>query len=858
MTLSRIALVSLLATSVATPALAAATSNDAVAEVAAEAGAADDAAADADASRGDGNAIVVVGSTRATTVLQSSTPVDVVSNQEIGTGGVVLNQALQHILPSFQFPQGQNASKGSSGIRSASLRGLSPDLTLVLVDGKRLHNSAQTGGVDPWPGSNYVDINQIPVSALARAEVLRDGASAQYGSDAIAGVLNLVLRRDDHGGGINAEVGQYYEGDGPTRAINGWAAAPLPGDGFINVSADLSYRGQTDRSGPDIRRRYFLVDAGGNSVVSASAPTNYSPSAVLPAGLSWDPREITADRNSVGAWGNAQVRHDAFLVNAETGLSSNVRLYGWFDYSYTRTQNGVNPQVPSADAVVRALFPNGFQPITDVRLTDYTGTLGLKIDGGSLGKFDLSANYGTNILDRFIHNLDAPSYGLASQTDFYLGQYRSDQVNANLDWSKDADLGLSNPVQLIGGLSYRHETWGAYVGGDEQSWNNGGVPVLDGPNAGAATRWGTADASGLGPWDLGSRARTTVGGYLGFDVRPVDPLLISVTGRYEHYSDFGGTATGKIALRYDITPTFALRGSVSNGYRAPSIGQIQNQSTGFSSNWSHSGTVLTTTRTRTYRPDSAVAIALGGGALKPEKSVNLSAGAVWQPSRDLSFTVDAYQIKLSGLILLAAAATGNGLTGTVVTDATTAAGDANITAASFLTNGMDTRTRGVDAVGRFHHQFDFGEVTLTAGYSLMSTRAYNLKTGVAGATLFTRGQKLDLERGTPQNKLLLGQVFTRGPWTLQVDEVRYGSYWYTHPTTAAYDEYYGPDWFVNAEVRVQVTPKLQLAAGGRNIFDVYPHQYLVANQVNGINRYGFIHPEGASGGYWYGRLSYNF
>jgi iron complex outermembrane receptor protein len=799
----------------------------------------------------------VVGSSRATTVLKAASPVDVVTPAQLNTGGVVLNQALQHLLPSFQFPQGQNASKGSSGIRSASLRGLSPDLTLVLVDGKRRHNSAQTGGVDPWPGSNYIDLNAIPISALSRVEVLRDGASAQYGSDAIAGVVNLVLRRDREGGGVNAEYGEYSKGDGRTKTISGWLAAALPNEGFINFSADLSDRGRTDRSGLDIRRRFFLVNASGQSVASSAAPTNYVPGTTLPAGLSYDPREATVNRK-VGQWGNAEVAHGAYLLNSEIGLSEAVRAYAWLNYATTRTQNGVNPQVTSSDVVVRALFPDGFQPVTDVRLKDYAATAGLKIDGGALGNFDLGGNYGRNELKRYLHNLDAPSYGLASQKDFYLGKYTFEQINLNLDWTKDLDVGLASPAQFIGGATYRRETWDAAQVGDVQSYAYGGVPILDGPNAGVATRWGTADGTGLGPWDLGARSRDVYGGYLGVDVRPVEKLLIGVTGRVEHYSDFGWTTNGKVSARFDITRTLAIRGGVSAGYRAPSLGQIQNQSTGFSSNWSASGTVLATTRTRTYRPDSSVAIALGGGALEPEKSVNFSAGTVWQPSRDFSITIDAYHIKIKGLILTAGAATGNGLTGAAVLAATAAAGDPDITAVSFLTNGLDTRTRGVDVVARYQHDFDVGQVQLFAGYSLMSTKVSNVKTGLNGTVLFTRGAQIDLERGTPQNKLILTQTFSRGKFAVQFDQIRYGHYYYTHPTVAANDEYYKPDWYVNAEARVQPTPSTTFAVGGRNVFNVYPHQYKTANQVNGINRYGFIHPEGASGAYWYVRAGFKF
>ncbi len=801
--------------------------------------AADDASAADDAGSND---IVVVGTRRGTDVLQAASLIDLVSRDELDQGGAItLQQSLFRISPSFNFPQGSAARVGGGATRSASLRGQNPDLTLVLLNGKRRHGSVATGGTFPYGGAGYADINAIPLAAISRVEVLLDGASAQYGSDAIAGVLNLGLRENDSGGGLTATLGTYKEGDGETGALSGWVGTSLGGRGFLNISADYSRRGSTDRSGPDIRPRYFRIAADGSPL-----PVNST------AGTA-DPREPYG-RDKVGQWGNGQVEHFAALANFGYDLTDSVQAYGWVNYANTNTRSWVNPQVPASPTNIRAIFPDGYQVVGEYYDHNYSAVAGLKFDTGGSGKLDLSLIYGRHARATHNFNLVAPSYGLNSKTDLYSGQITADQYTASLDYDLDIDAGLARPIALQAGIAFRNERWWVSEIGEEQSWNNGGVPILDGPQAGQPAGWGGTE-QGIAPWDVTSGIRQVFSGYIGADFHLTDKLLVEITGRGEHYSDFGWTATGKFSARYDFSPAIALRGTVSNGYHAPSVGQLAYQSSGYAGTWNHSGIVPAPNRTRQVTPDSSIAAALGGGPLEPEKALNLSAGIVLRPVNGASLTVDVYQIDVDNRIV-----TTQALTGPVVEAATAAAGIADYKSITFFTNGLDTRTRGVDVLGSY--DITLGQdasLGLSAGFSLYDTTVQWVRPNtVSSVDLFQRNVVLNPELGTPEYKVVLGADLQIGKFSATVNQLFYGKYTYVHPTNANFDEEYGAKGYTNIEATYRVTPSTRVTVGANNVFDTYPAQFIAANQVNGINRYSFIHPEGANGAYYYGRLAVDF
>ncbi|MGE8409877.1 MAG: TonB-dependent receptor domain-containing protein [Pseudomonas sp.] len=778
--------------------------------------------------------VVTLGTRRQdVTALKSLAPVELITPEQIEhTGAVTLNQALSQLVPSFNFPQGQNASKGTSAVRSASLRGLSPAYTLILVNGKRRNPTGRLSGVDPWGADQLVELNNIPISAIERVEVLRDGASAQYGSDAIAGVLNIVLKERDSGAGLQTRYGQYKEGDGETRNASGWWGTSLPGDGFLTLSADGLSNNPVDRSGVD----HQYVNAG-------------------PAG----------DLRS-GRWGQGGREQGSLLANAELGLNDQARLYSTLNYGYSNNFNDVNPNYASSRDNIKAFYPNGFQPRVSEKRYDLSSVVGLKYTDDLLGNFDLSLSYGKNEVKGYLENSLSPSYGLASATHFYRGASESKTTNLALDWDHDLDFSWApSPWTLSGGAAYRHENFAINEIGDEQSWDYGGGLIPAGQlGAGQRARFGAVDIAGINPDDLGSLSRNVYGLYAGLEGHLTEKLELGTALRAENYSDFGNTVNGKLSARYTFNPAFAVRSTFSTGYRAPSLGQLSTQTTTYTGNWSFDGGAAAPGRTRLFRPGDGAVAAFGAKELDAVKAKNLSLGFVWTPTERTSLTVDAYQINIEGNILATSTLQDPANnSSTAVRDILAQANLSAFTGASFYTNGYDTKTRGVDA--QLKHRLDldaFGKLDLGAGFSVTDTKVSNVKQGSVptrtGTTLFTRDVLLNPENGTPENKLILSGDYTVGKWGVNVQATRFGEYTYNHPTLASQDQTFSAQWVVDLDVRYQLTRELGLNVGANNLFDTYPEKYKSFNQVNGINRYGFIAPAGASGGFYYVGLNYQF
>lgn len=778
--------------------------------------------------------VVTLGTRRQdVTALKSLAPVELITPEQIqNTGAVTLNQALTQLVPSFNFPQGQNASKGTSAVRSASLRGLSPAYTLILVNGKRRNPTGRLSGVDPWGADQLVELNNIPISAIERVEVLRDGASAQYGSDAIAGVLNIVLKERDSGGGLQTRYGQYKKGDGETRNASGWWGTSLPGDGFLTLSADGLSNNPVDRSGVD----HQYVNAG-------------------PAG---DLR--------TGRWGQGGRDQGSLLANAELGLNDQTRLYTTLNYGYSNNFNDVNPNYASSRDNIRAIYPDGFQPRVSERRYDTSSVVGMKYNDEQLGNFDLSLSYGKNEVRGYLDNSLSPSYGLSTATHFYRGASESKTTNLALDWDHDLNFSWApSPWTLSSGAAYRHEYFATNDIGDEQSWDYGGglIPVGQ-VGAGQRARFGAVDLAGINPDDLGSMSRDVYSLYGGLEGHLTENLELGTALRAEKYSDFGDTVNGKLSARYTFTPAFAVRSTFSTGYRAPSLGQLATQTTTYTGNWSFDGGQAAPGRTRLFRPGDTAVAAFGAKDLDPVKAKNLSLGFVWTPTDRTSLTVDAYRIDIDGNILSTSTLQDPANnSSTAVRDILAQAGLSNYSGASFYTNGYDTKTRGVDA--QLRHRLDlqqYGKLDLGAGLSVTDTRVGNVKQGSVltrtGTTLFTRDVLRNPENGTPENKLILSSDYTQGKWGVNVQATRFGEYTYNHPTQASQDQTFSAQWVVDLDVRYQLTRELGLNAGANNLFDTYPEKYKSFNQVNGINRYGFIAPAGASGSFYYVGLNYQF
>jgi len=807
------------------------------------------------------DSVVVLGTSRQdATVLSSSAPVDVITPQQLKeTGAVSLNQALAKLNPSFNFPQGQNAVKGQ-GVRAASLRGVSPAYTLVLVNGKRRNASAQLTGTDPWPAATVVDLNTIPISAVQRIEVLRDGAAAQYGSDAIAGVVNIVLKETAVGGEVSVHGGGYTDGGGKTTAINGWKGFQLGEDGFLNLSFDHLENGNVDRSQADWRQ-------------------------LFPNG---DSRNSTFNKQW-GQWGQSARDDWSFLANAEIGVTNNVRAYGWVNYADKSASNYVNPErvvkaittnasvtdgTKRGENDVLSIYPNGYQPSLTYVAKDFAAVGGFRIDDVYQGKLDLAVSYGQNETSRTVYNTVNPSYGAASPTSFYLGSWKSSTTSLTADYVKNIPIAmLDDPLALSTGLLARHETWATADLGDSAGYVGGPLAGLTVGSLYPGTPYATdttripssgSSTSGIKPQDAFSTSRDVVGGYLGVDGKLTKQWLVGVTGRYEDYSDFGGTSNYRLTSRYDFTPAVALRGTLSSGFHAPSLAALGTQTTGTTSNWSNSGTgTLTAGQTRQFRPNDPAAAAFGGAPLDPEKSTTFSLGTVIRPDSKTSLTIDAYRLSIKDVIVVT-----DTLQGASVTKAFNNAGLAGFTQASYYTNGWDSTTNGVDFVARRQFDLASGLLDLTAALSLLDTKVSNVHryVNIGGSAILALNSSRvrDAETGTPKNKLILNARYAQGPWVYDATYTRYGKYTYNVGDVANSvaangntDQTFSPESYVDLGVAYRVNKEWRLDFSAQNVFNKYPDKYLTNNSASGINPYSFIAPNGASGRFLYAGLTYS-
>ncbi|MDE2595282.1 MAG: TonB-dependent receptor [Sphingomonadales bacterium] len=837
-------------------------------------------------------ATIIVTGTRATsrTVENSPVPVDVISSESIGQGGTgEINRSLNKLVPSFNFPQPAIAD-GSDALRPATLRGLSPDQTLVLVNGKRRHVSALlniNGTVGR--GSAAVDMNSIPSLAIERIEVLRDGASSQYGSDAIAGVINIRLKKANEGGRATASYGKYVttidnvanitglqivngqpvldpndtryflaNSDGARKARDGESYAiasnfglPFFGnkDGYINLTMEYRHRGNTNRQGYDLRPNY-----------------------IRPTATTFDPREAAFNRLEF-RFGDPKADDYTLFLNAGVPV-------GAFDFyttasfnqrdslsaaNYRQENNSANrdwsvlaPNTAPTNANFVALTPDGFLPFIKSDLTDYAATVGLKSDLGEWG-VDASWGYGHNAFDYAVQNSLNTSFGPASQRSFDAGGLRYGQLIGNLDFSRDFDMGFAKPLTLAFGLEYRHEQFQIRPG-DLQSWAigpyfkasfsttaancaaqsgvfNAGTSVCSFPGRAAAA--GAQGFPGIPASSATNAKRHSYAGYVELDTDPVPGLSVTAAARFEHFSDFGNTVTGKFAARYELVPGIALRGSVSNGFRAPSLHQqfFTTTSTNFIS-----GVPVDISTLAVGNP---VARALGSKDLKPEKSFNISGGITASPLAGLTLTVDYYNIKITDRVVLTenlgAAGAGTAAVNSAVKAVLDANGFSSVGAARFFINGLDTRTQGVDAVlnWRVPVSESMGKWTLTAAYNYNKQKIlkYHNDLGplatIPGLVLFGRVESLRFTEGQPRDKVVLSLDGDVGKFGLSARTTRYGKV--TSPGSAnpianptSLTEY-GPDdiflrakWITDLELRFKPIDRVTLSVGADNVFDVYP------------------------------------
>ncbi len=811
------------------------------------------------------NTIVVVGSRVANrTVADSPVPIDVISDSALQASGLgEVNKILNQQVPSFNFPQ-PSIADGSDVTRPATLRGLNPDQTLVLVNGKRRHVSALlniNGTVGR--GAAAVDMNMLPALAIGRIEVLRDGASSQYGSDAIAGVINVQLKTNAEGGRAQVSFGKYVttlnnvsdfdglvlsggqpvlnttdprylqaNGDGERKARDGEfttfgvnVGLPVGDGGFFNFTGEYRDRNYTNRQGFDLRPNY-----------------------IRPTTTTFDPREQTFNRLNF-RYGDPKTEDFNFIINTEVPFGSS-EVYAFFTYGHRDGLSAANyrqqsaatnrdfsvlaPTTAPTNANFVGLTPDGYLPFIQSNIDDVSGTGGVRTEIGGF-KADVSVGFGRNELNYRTENSVNVSFGPASQRSFDAGGLAFSQLLGNVDLSRQFDAGLAGPLTFALGGEYRHEIYQIRPG-DRQSYLTGPFFQVGQPGRAAA-----AGAQGFGGLPFSARTavdRDSFAGYVEFDADLFAGFTATAAGRYEHYSDFGDTLNGKLALRYEFFDGLAIRGSVSNGFRAPSLHQ-QNFTT-TSTNFLAGVPVDVST----VPVESAVARALGSQPLDPEKSLNLSGGFTANPFRGFNLTVDYFHIKIDDRIVLSenlgAAGVGTAAQNAAVQAILVRNGFNNIGAARFFLNGLDTTTQGVDAVATYRADLGtLGAWNLSAAYNYtdnkIDRRLNNLGplAQIPGLVLFGRVEGIRFERGQPKSKLVLATDGKIAGVAVSARTTRYGSV-ISPETTAPLgalatsltalgpdDQRLKPKWITDFSLGYEFRG-VQLTVGADNVFDIYP------------------------------------
>ncbi|MET1024337.1 MAG: TonB-dependent receptor [Pseudoxanthomonas sp.] len=776
---------------------------------------------------------VIVTGTRASnrTVLESTSPVDVLTAEDIRKAGVVngeLGSALQALLPSFNFPR-QSNSGGADHVRAAQLRGLSPDQVLVLVNGKRRHTSALVNTDSKiGKGTTPVDFNAIPVSAIKRIEVLRDGAGAQYGSDAVAGVINVILDDDPDSGAIEASFGANHTDvkpidqtitDGQTSFFSAKVGSRIGDDGgFFKVGLELKNREGTNRAGYD-QIPYFEDQTPDN--LALAGKRNY----VLGDGKSKD----------LNAW-----------INAEVPFGQSSEFYAFGTYNQRDTQGANYFRYPDGVANFKEVYPTGYRPISLGENRDAQAVAGARGQWGQWS-YDASLDYGHNDFTYRLKNSLNASLGPSSPTRFKTGDYAFDQAVANLDLSRGFDA-IGGAHTLGTGVEFRREQYRTHAG-DPASYAAG--PFTDRPT-------GSQAGGGLTPQDEADLSRNVASAYASLSSQFGDHFSTDLAGRYEHYQDFGSQWTGKLAARYEFVPAFAVRAAISNNFHAPSLSQIGYEAT--STGYDASGQLV---QGRILSVNNPIAQALGARQLKPEKSVNYSFGFTSRIGSSFDVSLDFFQIDIDDRIALSEDISGDALTGFVQDNF----GVAGVQSASFFVNAADTRTRGAELVGNWRHGLGQGQLLLTGTYSYAKTELKNIVATPGELlaldpdyVLFGVEESNTLTEATPRTRAAIAASWTSDSWSLTSRLSRYGT------ATRVFDfgggftptQTYSAEYQLDAEIEYRITPQWSVAIGGQNLTDQYPDESIPDIGYFGNLPYDVLSPIGSNGAYYYSRLRYTF
>ncbi|MBW8754096.1 MAG: TonB-dependent receptor [Sphingomonadales bacterium] len=870
-----------------------------------------------------GDEIIVTGTREVgTKAADAAAPIQLLSQEALThVGQPNLNQALTQIVPSFTA-QTQGTDMASFSL-SARLRGVSPNHTLVMVNGKRRHGNSILQVINgAFGGSAAPSIDLIPPDAVQRIEILQDGAAAQYGSDAIAGVINIILKSNDSGVSAKASVGEYYDGEGRTYSASGNFGLPVGESGFLSVT--LFQRSNDYTKTGDGQFTVKNLNGSRNTTVAGGFVPIYD--------------SIIA-RNADANINGGQPKSKLYVAMYNFGYDfGGIEFYSFGDLSYRhgdalqgyRPANRICSSSSLPSTCLQSTITNGLVPHIEVKQDEFSLTNGFRGEVGDGWNWDLSGTYAEDVskvyttgsanASLFTNTFNAgrnaaycaanscvgltaaqiatlanvQPYIAAGQavattpSYFYDGSFKFTQFVGTLDVRKELDVGMATPLTFAFGGEYRKETYAITAGDDASRYVEGGQSFPG---------YALSDASSL--------KRNAEAGYIDLSVKPVDGWLVDLAGRFEHYSDFGNTVIGKITTRYDFSEAFALRATASTGFRAPAL-----QESGYSST-----NVGPTSATLQLAPSSPGAAAAGFGALKPEKSTNFSAGVVLRPVPKLVVTLDGYYIKIRDRIVSSGTITGqdaapfptpgvrrtniiNGITAyQLVQNAIAASGKAldptvlqsGSLAIQTFTNGIDTRTVGAELSMRYPVELSFGKLDLSLGANYNDTKVTKSRLGA----LFNLQSEAIIEQSSPKFKAVLGGLFSSGGFTLNTRATYYSkTVALVQPnafsttarpitgdgTAGYYEGIVKAAVIVDLEAGYDLTKFLNIAVGANNLFNKKPEipalvaDYNAANPAAGwlagrspyVNNGGSINgpynhgPYGTNGGYYYARLSLNF
>ena len=849
------------------------------------------------------NEVVVTGSraTEGRSNILTTAPVDVISAREIKAYAQTdVTQVLSYVAPSFQSSR-QSISDGTDFVDPASLRGLGPDQVLVLVNGKRRHNQALVNiNGTVGRGSVGTDLNVIPTASIKRIEVLREGAAALYGSDAIAGVINIQLKEDSTGVSSSALYGQTVESDGKTEQVDFNVGIGLNKRGFLDLSGQFLNRGYANRALPDTSPLIYLGNNGGNYPTSANTEQARrdlkAQDDALVAANGFNRTDIRV--------GQSGSRNFGGFLNAGYRLGRGYEAYVSGGASY-RTGRGPGfnrlPAQPTQSDL--SLFPNGFLPFINTVIYDQSAIVGLRKSFGGFA-VDLSNTFGRNELAYNVDgsiNASLPVTATPNPTSFYAGRLAFLQNTTNLGFSrKFTELGPLATLNVAFGGEFRVDNF--LIGrGEYASYINAGRRVLTGFDGSGFPTFGPTAAGaqvfpGYQPQDEVNKTRTNVAGYVDLESDITDKLLLHLAGRGENYSDFGGNFSGSAAARYSILDGLALRGSIGNGFRAPSLQQryFTNVSTQFVSGLPNQ--VLTVNNdnpiVRTPYDPATNTGGFGVAPLKQETSTNYSVGLTARVARTLTLTVDAYQIDIADRIVLSSAFA---RTGTVTAPPNPIVGNIlgtlPVSRVQFFANAVNTRTKGIDIVAT--ERLTFGEksrLTLTAAANFNETvvRDFNSSSSTIDNdqfvginnlqnTLFDRQQRARLENGNPRSKINLSANYGYGIFGIEARTVRFGEIQFkdADPARSFLDQTFAAKWITDVSLSAQLVKQIGLTVGASNLFNIYPDKFMqnprnnefnfsadptqsYISSLDNTNRGRFVYPAnqfGFTGAYYFARLN---